>query len=349
VRSIRGVILLPRLSRRPCRRLGIVVAVLACLAAVAGCGTGGRPERAATLLLDFQPNAVHVGIYEAVERDFTGAEGVRLSIQVPGSSTDATKLLLAGRTEFAILDIHDLALARAKGRDLVGVMAIVHQPLASVVAQADVRRPRDLEGRRVGVTGLPSDDAVLDSLVRGDGGDPAKVRRTTIGFDAVPAILGGKVAGATAFWNAEGVALRAKRPGLKIFKVDDFGAPAYPELVLTTTRTLTQDQPALVRATVTALQRGYRDAISDPESAVASLVDNVPGSDRAVIAEQLDAVQSAFQGRDGRFGTFDMAALDDWATWEQRFGIVQERPEVAQTFLPRFAVSGSRKATENSG
>jgi ABC-type nitrate/sulfonate/bicarbonate transport system substrate-binding protein len=345
----------PRPPRRLRRLPGLLACALGCTLALAatGCGTGtedgGRPERAARLLLDFQPNAVHVGIYEAISRDFTGAEGVDLSVQVPGSGSDATKLLLSGRTEFAIMDIHDLAIARAKGRDLVGVMAIVQQPLASVVAPPDVRRPRDLEGRRVGVSGLPSDDAVLDSLVRGDGGDPAKVRRTTIGFDAVPAILGGKVAGATAFWNAEGVALQAKRPDVRIFKVDDFGAPAYPELVLVTTRTLTQDQPALIRATITALQRGYRDAISDPESAVASLVDTVPGTDRAITSEQLDAVQSTFQGRDGRFGTFDMAALEDWAAWEQRFGIVKERPDVVQTFLPRFALAGAKKATENSG
>ncbi len=345
----------PRPRRLPRLRPAALLTALACATALTatGCGTGsddgGRPETSARLLLDFQPNAVHVGIYEAVSRDFTGAEGVTLSVQVPGSATDATKLLLSGRTEFAIMDIHDLAIARAKGRDLVGVMAIVQQPLASVVAQPDVARPRDLEGRRVGVTGLPSDDAVLDSLVRGDGGDPAKIRRTTIGFDAVPAILGGKVAGATAFWNAEGVALQAKRPRIRIFKVDDFGAPAYPELVLVTTGAYAQDEPDVVRATVTALQRGYRDAISDPESAVAALVDTVPGTDRATIAAQLDAVQSTFQGRDGRIGTFDLTALDAWSAWEQRFGIVKARPDVALMFLPRFAIAGAKKATQNSG
>ncbi|MCU1677734.1 MAG: transporter substrate-binding protein [Frankiales bacterium] len=343
-----------RPRRRPAHRLvAAALAIWAPLLLMAGCGTGapdaGRPDEAATLLLDFQPNAVHVGIYTAVARDYTGAEGVHLTIRVPGSGTDAAKLLLSRRVQFAVLDIHDLAIARAKGRDLVGVMAIVQKPLAAVIAQADVQRPRDLEGRRVGVTGLPSDDAVLDSLVRGDGGDPRMVRRTTIGFDAVPAILGGKVSGATAFWNDEGVALKAKRPGLHSFKVDEFGAPAYPELVLTTTRTLIQDQPALVRATVTALQRGYREAIVDPETAVAALVDAVPGTDRALTAAQLDAVQPAFQAASGRIGTLDLDALAHWAAWEQRFGIVDKAPEVALMFSPRFAAEGASKAAENSG
>jgi putative hydroxymethylpyrimidine transport system substrate-binding protein len=340
-----------RPPRRSARRLAVAL-TCASLLALGGCGTGGdagRPNEAATLLLDFQPNAVHVGIYQAVARDYTGAEGVRLGVQVPETGTDAVKLLLRGRAEFAVLDIHDLAIARANGRDLVAVMAIVQKPLAAVIAQPDIQRPKDLEGRRVGVTGLPSDGAVLDSVVRGDGGDPRKVKRTTIGFAAVPAILGRKVAGATGSWNAEGVALTARRPGVQVFKVDEFGAPAHPELVLTTTRTLLQDKPALVRATVTALQRGYREAITDPESAVGALVDAVPGADRALTAAQLDAVQPTFQAPNGRIGTLDLDALRPWAAWEQRFGIVAKRPDVALMFDGSFARSGAKKAAEEDG
>ena len=53
----------------------------------------------------------------------------------------------------AILDIHDLGLAREKGRDLVGVMALVQRPLAAVLAQPGIRTPKDLEGKRAGVIG----------------------------------------------------------------------------------------------------------------------------------------------------------------------------------------------------
>ena len=77
--------------------------------------------------------------------------------------------MLGGRAQLAVLDIHDLAIARERGRDLVGVMAIVQRPLAAVLTTGEVRTPRDLEGRKVGVTGLPSDDAVLRSIVEGAG------------------------------------------------------------------------------------------------------------------------------------------------------------------------------------
>src|SRR6185295_20287360 len=135
--------------------------------------TDSRPEQDARLLLDFAPNAVHAGIYLALQRGYDEAEGVRLDVEAPGQSTDGIKALLSGQDDLAIVDIHDLAIARAKGKDVVGVMALVQTPLAAILAQPGVTRPRDLEGKRAGVTGLPSDDAVLKSIVEGDGGDAA--------------------------------------------------------------------------------------------------------------------------------------------------------------------------------
>jgi putative hydroxymethylpyrimidine transport system substrate-binding protein len=314
----------------------LVLALVAALA-LAGCShdSEDQPNERARLVLDFQPNAVHAGIYLALERDFDDAEGVTLSVAAPSSSTDSVKLLLSGRTQFAILDIHDLALAREKGRDIVGVMALVQVPLAAVMAQPDIARPRDLEGRKVGVTGLPSDDAVLSSIVHGDGGDPAKVHKVTIGFQAVAALLARRVDGATAFWNAEGVALQAKRPGMREFKVDDYGAPPYPELVLCVSRETLRDDRPLVAATVSALRRGYGEAIDDPESAVEALVDSAH-VDRAETERELDAVSPAFTEGASKYGELDPAKLRAWALWEARFGITKRPPDVARAFAPGF-------------
>jgi len=320
--------------------------LLAAALAISGCGGASEdaaPNRAATLLLDFQPNAVHTGIFTAVARGYDDALGLNLRIRAPSDSTDAVKLLVSGRTDLAVLDIHDLAIARERGRDLVGVMAIVQEPLAAILARTEIKTPRDLEGRRVGVTGLPSDDAILRSIVEGAGGDPGRVRTTTIGFDAVRSLLTGRVAAATGFWNAEGVALRAKRPAIREFRVNDYGAPAYPELVLTTTRELLQDQPGVVRAAVAAIARGYSEVLSDPENAVAALLAAVDGLDRASVARELDAVSPAFTAGAQSFGQLDPARLRAWARWEQRFGVVKRLPDVARAFDGRYVPrSGSR-------
>jgi putative hydroxymethylpyrimidine transport system substrate-binding protein len=168
------------------KKVVALLAAVTCTAALAACGGGAEPgaPKRATLVLDFQPNAVHAGIYAALHQGYYEEAGVDLDVQQPSSSTDAPKLLEAGTVQFAILDIHDLAIAREHGFNAVGVMPIVQRPLASVIARSSVRRPRDLEGRTVGVTGLPSDDAVLDSVVAPHRGDPAEVHRVTIGFNA---------------------------------------------------------------------------------------------------------------------------------------------------------------------
>jgi ABC-type nitrate/sulfonate/bicarbonate transport system substrate-binding protein len=316
-------------------RIATAAAALAAASVLIACGgTSGedRPDRAASLILDFTPNAVHAGIYLALDRDFDGAEGVELDVDAPSSATDSIKLLLGGRAQMAILDIHDLALARAKGRDVVGVLAIVQRPLAAILARPGVKRPRALEGRRVGVTGLPSDDAVLRSIVEGDGGDGDRVRKVTIGFEAVPALLAKRVDGATAFWNAEGVALRARRPGIREFRVDDYGAPAYPELVLATSRETLRDDPAIVRATARALRRGYREALLDPESAVSALVGANRGLDREGVQREFEAVEAAFTSAPGGFGVLSRERLQAWASWEARFGIVERAPDVERAF-----------------
>src|SRR6202012_3949254 len=152
------------------RRAVALLAAALLLAGVAGCGgSGAEPgaPKGATVVLDFTPNAVHTGIFAAQAEGFYEGAGIDLHVQAPGQSTDAPKLLAAGRTQFALLDITDLGIADEKGLELVGLMPIVQRPLAAVLARREgpVRRPRDLDGHTVGVTGLPPDTAGGESGV----------------------------------------------------------------------------------------------------------------------------------------------------------------------------------------
>src|SRR3954452_11781736 len=116
---------------------------------LAACGGGGAEPGApkgATLVLDFQPNAVHSGIYAARVRGYFEDEGLDLHIQEPSSTADSPKLLETGRADFAVLDINDFGIARERGLDLVAIAAIVQRPLASVIARDpnEIRTPPDL-------------------------------------------------------------------------------------------------------------------------------------------------------------------------------------------------------------
>jgi putative hydroxymethylpyrimidine transport system substrate-binding protein len=327
----------------PVSRVGRLNGVLLAIV-LAGCGSGiggtAKPGNA-TLVLDFTPNAVHAGIYSALARGYDRRDGVRLHIVVPSASTDSIKLLETGRANFAILDIHDLAIARERGEDLVGIMAIVERPLAAVIAAPTIAGPRRLQGRTVGVTGLPSDTAVLRSIVSGDGGNPKRVKTVTIGFNAVASLLSGRVAAATAFWNDEGVTLAHRRPGSHIFRVDDYGAPSYPELVLTATRSSLHAQPELARSVVLALVRGYEVTLSDPRASAAELEARVPGLDPSLVSAELKALEPALVGSAGSYGRLDLPALRAWGRWEARFGIVKRPPDVGTMFDPGLLAGGA--------
>jgi putative hydroxymethylpyrimidine transport system substrate-binding protein len=302
--------------------------------ALAGCGGGGGASgpRPVTIVLDFTPNAAHSGIYAAVAKHRDRAHGVEISIRQPTATSDSLKLLAVGRADMAVADIHDLGLARERGEDLVGVGALVQRPLASVIAGPKVTRPRQLAGKRVGVTGVPSDDAVLRAVVQGDGGNPGKVRKVTIEFNAVANLLTGKVAAATAFWNVEGVTL--KRRGLKTheFRVDSFGAPHYPELVLVVRRVDLKRDPKLVRDTLAALEDGTRDALADRPAAVKEVASAAQASP-SLIAAELDAIAPALSPPI----KLDPQALAGWASFDARFGILRRPPVVRQAFDTRVA------------
>jgi putative hydroxymethylpyrimidine transport system substrate-binding protein len=314
------------------RRAVALLAAVSLLAGVAGCGGAGAEPgapRGAALVLDFTPNAAHSGIYSAREQSLYREAGVDLEIQQPGESSDAPKLLAAGRAEFAILDIHDLGIARERGLDLVGVLPIVQRPLAAVIARGDgpVRRPRDLEGRTIGVSGLPSDEAVVDSVVAADGGDPAAVDRVTIGFNAVSSLAAGKVDAATGFWNAEGVTLRRQGIPIRIFKVDEYGAPPYPELVLTTSRETLEANPDLVDAVVEATEDGYAFAVENPQQALDDLLAANPALDREEQEAQLEALLPDLKPE-----PFDPRVLREWSAWDVAHGLLEEPVDLEEAF-----------------
>ncbi|HVC06712.1 MAG TPA: ABC transporter substrate-binding protein [Solirubrobacterales bacterium] len=314
------------------RRVVALLAAALLLAGLAGCGGSGAEPGApqgATLVLDFTPNAVHTGIYAARRQGFYRQAGIDLTVRQPGESTDAPKLLEAGRTDFAILDIHDLGIARERGLGLVGVMPIVQRPLAAVIARGEgpVRRPRELAGNTVGVTGLPSDEAVVNSEVSADGGDPAKVKRVAIGFDAVAALAAGKVDAVTGFWNAEGVALRRRGVPVRIFRVDRYGAPPYPELILTTSRRTLAQNPKLVASMVAATSRGYQFTVRHPSRALSDLIAEVPSLERADERAQLKTLLPILSPR-----PFNYGVLSRWARWDVDHGILRREPAVRSLF-----------------
>jgi putative hydroxymethylpyrimidine transport system substrate-binding protein len=298
--------------------------LLTLLAVLAGCGSSppeptGKPAKPVTIALDFVPNPVHAPIYMA---------GSTLKIRKPGSGPDSLKLVSSGKVELGVLDIHDLAIAREQGSDLVAVAALVGKPLAALVAQPDVRRPRDLEGRTVGVSGLPSDPAFVKAIVSNDGGDYSRVKQVTIGFNAVSRLLTKRVDAVPVFWNAEGIALKQRGLAAREFRVEDYGAPPYPEVVLVTARKTLSRERGRIAGALRAIAGGLDAARARPDEAVSVIAKAAEADDTALVRAQLDAVLPIFA--DGL--RLDRAVLEQWAGFDARIGLLKERPDVDRAF-----------------
>ena len=294
----------------------ILAAALVALA-LAGCGSSAAGPVHATLVLDFVPNAVHAGIYRALAAGYYRRAGIDLQVIRPSSTSTTLELIDAGKAQFGLADGIDVAEQIAMGRDAKAIMAVVQRPLGAPIALASehLRTAADLVGRTVGITGVPSDRAALDTVVAHAGGDPAKVKLVTVGFDGVPYLEAGKIAAFTGYWPDDGVSLQVSGHPITVFKLDSGGGPAYPGLVAFTTRSLIGRDPSLVRAFVRATVHGYEDTLRDPRRSLAELLAANPSIAPKLARASLAAYLPIFDAGgvpDGTLVGSRIAALSSW-------------------------------------
>ena len=279
--------------------------------------------RQATLILDFVPNAVHAGVYRALAAGYYREQGIDLRVVSPSATTDTLKLIDAHSAQFGLADGSDVAGLIAHGGDAQAVMAIVQRPLGGLIASASehLGSPADLQGRTVGITGVPSDTAVLDTEVRHAGGDPHRVHVVTIGFNGGQALAAHRIDAFTGFIPDDGVQLQVSGHPIAAFALDRNGGPAYPGLVAFTTRGLIASDPALVGGFVAATVRGYEDTLTDPARSLDELLQANPTLQRKFTSASLRAYLPLFAvaGADGAgtvpFGTLrpaNVRAMSDW-------------------------------------
>src|SRR6202042_1874171 len=125
------------------------------LAALMFGGCSRTPDRSAPsprqirVILDYLPNAVHVGLYQADAAGYFREQGLNVRFDAPTSASDTLRLMAAGQAEFGVVSLLDFMNVRTKGESLKIVMAIEQRPLAALIAlkKSGIARPRDLQGR----------------------------------------------------------------------------------------------------------------------------------------------------------------------------------------------------------
>ena len=305
--------------------VAMLVAAFALSLGVAACGgsddsssdSGSSGDmKDATLVLDFIPGAVHAGIYEAKSKGYYEDNGINLKIIEPTSTADTLKLIDAGKADFGIADGIDMASQIEEGREAKAIMAILQRPPGGLITLEEdgIATPADLAGKTVGVTGVPSDNAILDTIMADAGSNSDEADVVTIGFNGVQSLEAGKVQAFTGFIPADGVQVEADGYKTKSFPLDENGGPSYPGLVAFSTETMIADDPDLMKGFVEATIKGYQDALADPEAALTSLEDQTQGLDPELQKQVFDAYIPYF-GESDTYGQFKKEALESLSTF----------------------------------
>ncbi len=272
-----------------------------------------------TVMLDWFPNADHVGIYEALaNRDFSNA-GLDVHVQVPSDPATPLRLLAAGKVDAAISYEPEVLLAREQGLQVVSVAAIVQEPLTSIVSLASkhITDPSRLRGKRVGDAGIAYQHAYLTTILQHAGVPTGSVKEINVGANLVPALLSGRVdAVLGAYWNYEAIQLAQMHKRTNVIRMDQVGVPDYNELVVAVRASTIVNHPDLVRRFVQALARGYRSARSDPAAAVQNLVKANSGLDpKLQLASVRATVPAFFPTGPHPWGWQDPAQWNAYGNW----------------------------------
>jgi putative hydroxymethylpyrimidine transport system substrate-binding protein len=313
----------------PSRSLAAALAVLAILVPSAAAGS-----QKLTLILDWTPNPDHVGLYDARDTGRFARAGLDVSINAPSDPTAPLKLVGAGRADLAVSYEQELFLAAAKKLPVVAVAAVVPKPLNSFMAiEPQVRSLRDLKGRTIGITGVPSDYATLDTALGTVGLTRSDVKVVSVGYNLLPALLAHRVDAVLGVYrNVEGIQLQLRGLHPTIIPVDRAGVPTYDELVLAASRTRLHDDAAYrseVKRFVAAFLSGTTDARNHPQRAL-TIMTKVTASTPKFLARAVPATLRLLSGTHG-VGCLDPAA------W-RRFGAWMHARKLLQTAVPASSV-----------
>ncbi|MBK5233598.1 MAG: ABC transporter substrate-binding protein [Thermoleophilia bacterium] len=297
---------------------------------VAACGSdsddGGDSLQKATLVLDYLPNGVHAGIYDAISNGYYEDESIDLKVVTPTSTADTLRLIEADKADFGLADGIDIATQIDAGRDAQAIMAVTQRPSGGLITLADegIKSPAELEGKTVGVTGVPSDDAVFEAIVEDDGGDPDSSRVVTIGFNGIQALQAGRISAFTGYIPADATAIEAAGKETRSFAFDESGGPSYPGLVAFSTRSRIDEDPELMAGFVAATTKGYEDALADPVGAIDDLVAVSPEVEPGLARDTFKAYEPLI-GDPASIGSFDRRHLVDLSDFLVKTDLINAR------------------------
>jgi ABC-type nitrate/sulfonate/bicarbonate transport system substrate-binding protein len=174
------------------------------LAALASSATIGLAQQNATvsLALDWVPNVNHIGVYVAQAQGWYAQRGINLKI-LPYGSVSPDVLVATNKADLGISSGEGITTAAVNGEPVVSIATVYNTNTSAlaVLESAKILRPKDLDGKIYAAFGAPYEKAILERIIKTDGGKGV-FKSPTLSVYGLEALLAGK---ADFMWIFEGV------------------------------------------------------------------------------------------------------------------------------------------------
>jgi NitT/TauT family transport system substrate-binding protein len=241
-------------------------------------GQSPAPRQDVTLRLDWIPTWYHSVFYLALNRGYYSDAGLNVTIGQGKGSAATAQVVGAGSETFGLMDMSTMMLAISNGAPLVAVGGLIQRSPEAIISlsTANIRAPKDLEGKRWGFTAGSSGETIFKLFAAKTGVDESKLSKVTVDAAAkLTFLLAEKIDFITDWAVSVNPLIKAqgKTPANLIYA--DYGVH-FNASTLATTRSMLASKPEVVRGFLAATVKGIEEALKDPPSAVDALVGNQP-------------------------------------------------------------------------
>ncbi|MEM9872911.1 MAG: ABC transporter substrate-binding protein [Pseudomonadota bacterium] len=267
---------------------------LAAFAATAALTGAALAETDVPFALDWKFEGPSAPYFAAIDNGHFGAADLNVEISAGQGSLDAIPKVATGAFPMGFADINSLIkfLDQNPGAPVTAVMMVYDKPPFAIVGRKSlgVSEPKDLEGR---VLGAPPPDgawAQFPAFATANSLDVDKITVEPVGFPTrEPMLAEGNVAAVTGFSFSSFlnlVRLGVPEDDISTILMADYGLELYGNAIIVNTD-FAAANPEIVTGFLTAVAAGWKDAIADPEAAIASLIERNPAADAALEQRRL--------------------------------------------------------------
>lgn len=281
-----------------------------------------EPETASVkLALDWYPNANHLGLFIGQQKGYFEEENLDVTMYTPSDPSTVLQTVGAGQDDFGMSYQPDVLLARNEGVPVVSILGVVQHPLNSLMTleSSGITRPAQLAGKKVGYPGIPTNEPLLETMLKHDGLSGLEdIELVNIGWNISESLISEKVDGVVgAYWTHESINMENIGYPVNVMRMEEWGVPDYYELVLVTSESYLEENQDVAERFIRAVKRGFEEAIENPQAGVDVLVAENPGEiDEAIDRPGADLLVPMWQlPSGGGFGTQEPGRWNSFVQW----------------------------------